>query len=112
MPGRNLMKAKMIILLFSLTILSACTAIKLTPEGQNIRILGSHDVVACKVIGKTTATVTDTVIGLKRKEHIIRKELETLARNAAADMGGDTIVAKGKLEGGKQLFKVYKCRER
>lgn len=112
MPRKNLIMAKLVIILLGLAILSACTAIKLSPEGKNIRILGSRDVVACKVIGKTTATVTDKVIGLKRKEHIIRNELETLARNAAANMGGDTIVAKGKLEGGIQVFKVYKCKGR
>jgi len=112
MPRKKSTIAKPILLLLGLTLLGACSSIKLDPEGNNVRVLGSRDVVACKAIGKTTATVTDKVIGLKRKEHIIQKELETLARNAAANMGGDSIVPEGKLEGGKQVFKVYKCKEK
>ncbi len=106
------MKPKWAVLLFSIVILGGCTSISLNPQGKDVRIEGSYGVAGCKSIGKTTVTVTDKVIGLKRKEHIIKGDLETLARNAAADMGGDTIVPKGKIEDGKQAFKVYKCRGR
>ena len=106
------MKSKLAIIFLSLFVLTGCTAISLTSEGEKIRVMGKDDVVACKHIGKTTATVTAKVAGLKRKEHIIKKELEILARNAAANMGGDTIIAVGKIDEGKQSFKVYKCRGR
>ena len=106
------MKLKLTVIFLSLVVLGGCTWISLTPEGQKVRVVGSHDVAACKHIGKTTATVTDKVAGLKRKEHIIKENLEMLARNAAANMGADTIVPVGKIEGGRQAFNVYKCKGR
>jgi hypothetical protein len=36
-------------------------------------------------------------------------ELVDLARNKAATMGGDTIVAEWPVENGSQTFRVYKC---
>jgi len=103
------MKVKSAFLILVMMLLTSCTAIKLTAQGKNVRVVGRYDVAACKTIGTTTATVTDKVIGLKRKEHIIKGDLETLARNAAVTMGGDTIVPMGEIEAGKQTFKVFKC---
>jgi len=103
------MKVRSTFFILVLLLLAGCTAIKLTEQGKNVRVVGRYDVAACKTIGTTTATVTDKVAGLKRKEHIVKKDLETLARNAAVSMGGDTIVPQGEIEGGKQTFKVFKC---
>jgi len=103
------MKLKLLVILLSFVLIGGCSWIDLTAEGKNVRVMGRHDVAGCKLIGNTTATVTDTVAGLKRKEHIIKDNLETLARNAAANMGGDTIVPESKIENGKQTFNVYKC---
>jgi len=106
------MNFKGLLLILSLVAVGGCSSISLTEQGKKIRIVGNHDVAGCKVIGTTTATVTDKVIGLQRKEPVIRDDLETLARNAAVNMGGDTIVPEGKLKKGKQTFKVYKCKGR
>jgi hypothetical protein len=103
------MKHHLIALLAGSFLMSACSWVELTPEGKKVRVLEAHEVTSCRVIGKTTATVTDTVAGLKRKEHILKDNLETLARNSASEMGGDTIVPFSKIEDGKQTFKVYRC---
>jgi hypothetical protein len=36
--------------------------------------------------------------------------LVALARNEAALMGGDTVVAESPVKDGRQLFGVYRCR--
>ncbi|MGD8783677.1 MAG: DUF4156 domain-containing protein [Thioalkalispiraceae bacterium] len=106
------MRVNLLLILFSLVLLSGCSWIELTAQGDKVRVLARNEVAGCKYVGKTTATVTDKVIGLKRKEHIVRENLETLARNAAANMGGDTIVAETQIEQGKQTFNVYQCVRR
>jgi hypothetical protein len=37
-------------------------------------------------------------------------ELEALARNEAALMGGDTVVAELPVKDGRQVFGVYRCQ--
>lgn len=101
------LKVLMIILIFAL--LGGCSFVELTPEGKNVRVLGRNDVANCQHVGSTTASVVDKVAGLKRKEHIVKENLEILARNAATNMGGDTIVPASKIDRGKQTFNVYKC---
>ena len=45
-----------------------------------------------------------------RKQAKVATELETLARNYAVGMGGNTIVAEDEItEDGKQTFVVYSC---
>lgn len=104
------MKFRWAVLFLGLVVLGGCSPILLTQKGKAVRIYDTYGVADCKSIGKTTVSVTEKVAGLQRKEHIIQGDLEVLARNAAANMDGDTIVPAGKIEGGKQTFKVYKCR--
>jgi hypothetical protein len=103
------MRIKSLLLVAAVLGLMACSWVKLTPEGEKVRILGQTEVASCKKIGKTTATVADKVAGLQRKEKIIQENLDVLARNAAAEMGGDTIVPITPIQAGKQTFEVYRC---
>lgn len=96
----------LIIVAFSFT---ACTWVKLTPEGEKVRVLSVDEVKNCKKLGKTRAMLKDKVAGVHRNEEKVKKELETLARNSAVDMGGDTVVAVSDIEEGKQVFDVYRC---
>lgn len=94
---------------FLALLVASCTWVKLTPEGEKVRVLESHEVGSCKKLGKTTATLKDKIAGVERSSKKVGKEMETLARNSAADMGGDTVVAITEVESGKQVFEVYKC---
>ncbi|MEM7294301.1 MAG: DUF4156 domain-containing protein, partial [Pseudomonadota bacterium] len=60
-------------------------------------------------LGKTSTSVVASVAGVARPPETVQQELETVGRNSAADMGGDTIVAESKIDDGKQTFGVYKC---
>jgi hypothetical protein len=90
-------------------ILQGCAWVKLTPEGDNIRVLDREQVTECRHLGTTTATLKDTVAGFKRNDEKVRRELASLARNAAPELGGDTIVPATEPENGRQTFDVYRC---
>jgi len=90
-------------------LLSACSSLKLTPDGEKIRVLQPSEVNSCRELGKTNTSVTATVVGIERPDDTIAKELIIIASNGAARMGGDTIVPLTVVEAGQQTFIVYKC---
>ena len=90
-------------------LLSACSGLKLTPDGEKIRVLDPSEVGSCRELGKTNTSVTATVVGIERPDDTIAKELIIIASNGAARMGGDTIVPLTVVEAGQQTFVVYKC---
>ena len=87
----------------------ACTWVPLTNEGQGVRILSQSEVVDCEKIGETKARTSDRVVIFSRTDRKVREELDSLARNEAADLGGDTIVRIGTATNGRQSFGVYRC---
>lgn len=102
------MKNQLILLCVSL-ILSGCAWVELTSQGEQVRIISAADAAVCDKLGQTTATVADSIGVVKRRNDIIAANLEKLARNTAADMHGNAIVAVSPIENGKQSFDVYRC---
>lgn len=96
-------------LLAAAVLINGCAWVDLTERGRTVRVMQSHEVMGCKKLGNTTVTVAETVGGLKRQPHIVANNLETLARNAGADMQGDTVVAASPVNEGRQKFDVYQC---
>jgi len=103
------MKSQYILFLAAAILFNGCAWVDLTETGRAVRVMQSHEVMGCKSLGHTTVTIADKVGGMQRQQHIVANNLETLARNAAADMQGDTIVAASPIKDGKQKFDVYKC---
>jgi prefoldin subunit 5 len=101
-------KLKLLMLAVILS-LGACTWVKLTPEGEKVRVLSMSEVSTCKKLGKTTTTLKDKIAGMSRKQAKVEKEMQALARNSAAGMGGDTVVPVTEVADGRQTFEVYKC---
>ena len=102
--SRNLFLALLVVIS-----LQACTWVKMTPGGEKVRVLSVDEVGSCKKLGVTQSFLKDKIAGVDRNKDKVKKELETIARNSAADMGGDTIVPKTEIEDGQQSFTVYKC---
>lgn len=98
------------LLLFPLVAMSACTWVETTDSGQQVRLATYNQVANCKKIGKTTVSVLDRVGFISRSAEKVAEELQVLARNGAAEMDGDTIVAAGAISAGEQSFDVYRCR--
>jgi uncharacterized protein YceK len=90
-------------------VISGCASIEMSSGGEKVRVLAPNEVSSCKHLGKTTNSVTAKVAGVKRPIETIEKELMTMGRNSASDMGGDTIVPLTVVTDGKQSFSIYKC---
>lgn len=89
--------------------LAACTWVKPTPEGEKVRLLSKIEVQNCDYKGDATVSLMSKVGPVKRKTEKVKKELQVLARNNAAQMGGDTIVVMSDIVKGEQTFGVYRC---
>lgn len=90
-------------------LIPACTWVNLTAPAEKVRILSLDEVKNCQRVGTTTVSTKATVGGIKRKYLKIQEELNTLARNGAIDLNGDTVVPITSQEDGKQVFDVYRC---
>lgn len=95
------------LVLCSLT-LSACSFVKLTPQGDNVAILQPTEVTNCTPNGSTTVGVPAKIVVNRSPERIV-DELRILARNRAASRG-DAIVPAGPIQNGEQTFNIYQCR--
>jgi hypothetical protein len=90
---------------------SACTWVELTPSGQNVRVGTMAQAMHCERLGATHAKTSTRVGIFSRTPKKIDEELEFLARNEAADMGGNTIVAQGPTSSeGRRSFDVFRCQ--
>ncbi len=90
-------------------LVSSCATVSLTGGGGKIRVLSPDEVSSCRELGRTNTSVTATALGVPRPPETIAKELETIGRNSASNMKGDTIVALTVINEGQQTFVVYKC---
>jgi hypothetical protein len=104
----NIMK-RAYLLLLSLALVSSCTWVKLTPQGEKVRVLSATEISSCKKLGKTVTSLKDKIAGIHRNKQKVEKEMQALARNSAVDIGGDTVVPVSDIKDGKQTFDVYRC---
>ncbi|MEX1033618.1 MAG: DUF4156 domain-containing protein [Cellvibrionaceae bacterium] len=102
-------KSKILVPAVLLLGVSACSRVKLTEQGEAVRVLSENLVSVCERIGTTTSKVMDRVVIIDRSEEKQAGELIRLARNEAAAMGGNAIVPDSEVEDGRQRFIVYKC---
>lgn len=92
-----------------ISLLSACTWVKKTPEAASVRIVPSDRVADCTRIGDVTTNTVDKLSVINRNAQKVETELETLAQNQAAISNADTIVPLGEVEDGRRTFTMYKC---
>jgi hypothetical protein len=90
-------------------VLAGCVFVQPTAEGKKVRILTAGEVDRCRSLGTLTSQVADRAGPSPRSREAVQEDVLVNAKNAAADMGGDTIVPASDLEGGKQVFQVYRC---
>ncbi len=87
-----------------------CTWVKLTALGEDVALIETEAVEGCQKLGTTTSYVKHAIGPIDRSEEKVVEELVTLAKNRAAEMGGNSIVAEGPPEDGKMRFRVYWCK--
>ena len=100
---------KKILLVLLCFLIFSCTWVRLTKDGETVTVKTEAEVSECKRVAKTTASLRSKVMGIERDDAKIKLELETLARNAAVEYGGNVVVPITEIEEGAQSFAVYKC---
>jgi hypothetical protein len=90
--------------------LSACSWVKPTAQGAQVKVATAEDVGHCRKVGTSTVSVMDKVAGVPRGYRTMSEELANLARNEAPNLQGDTVVPVGDIVNGQQQFEVYDCR--
>ena len=92
-----------------LPFMSACTWVPLSDEGGRVQLRSLDQARACEQKSRVTVSVKDTVAGITRNVDKMRGELETLARNEAARVGGNAVAAESEPTEGRQVFLIYRC---
>ena len=88
---------------------AGCVWVDLTPGGQGVRVLDVQSAKGCKKLGTITAETTPDVAGIPRDGESLNNELTRIARNHAAGLGGNAILALGPSQNGSQRFTAYRC---
>ncbi len=93
----------------ALLFVSSCTWVKPTALSEEIQLVDDRAVLKCQKLGTTTSYVKHTLGPFARDEETVKEELVTLAKNRAAEMEGNVIVALGPIKEGNMSFDVYWC---
>lgn len=104
------MKPASIAVVLALLACGACTWVKLEKNGAIVRVAGAgENLTACTFKGEITTTVSNRILGIERNSIKVADELETMARNEAAALGANVILAKGPAVAGEQSFTAHLC---
>jgi hypothetical protein len=98
-------------ILGSLLVFGGCAWVDVDPgAAQDVRVATPADVENCRRVGNAKARTKVKVGFVKRSREKVARELETLARNDAPEVGGDTVVPDGPVDAeGVQRFTIYDC---
>lgn len=89
---------------------TGCAWVRLDEGGENVRVVTAADVASCEAIGKTHSKTSQRAWIFARNPRKIDEEVEFLARNEAANMGGNTIVPQAPTtKDGRRSYDVYRC---
>lgn len=88
--------------------LSSCTWVHMAPGAKAVRVVESAPA-GCEARGEVEVSVKDSIGFYERNRLRVRDELETLARNEAPGLGGDTVQPLDGYEDGTQRYAVWRC---
>ncbi|GAB3265168.1 DUF4156 domain-containing protein [Chitinimonas naiadis] len=98
------------VLLAAVTMSGCASFVELKPAAQSVQVGSADAVASCTLRGSVHVKVLDKLGPIARDEGKLIIELNTLARNAAVDLQGDTVLANGPITAGERDYKVYRCR--
>ena len=91
--------------------LSACTWVHMAPGASAVRVFAAGPAPAdCENRGEVEVSVKDSLGPYERNPLRVRDELETLARNEAPGLNGDSVQPLDGPEDGRQRYAVLRCR--
>lgn len=89
---------------------SACSPwVKLSAAGSEVRHVSTSVAAECTRVGRVSAVTQQRVVGVGRNDERVRAELLTLARNEAATLGANAVVARSDIDNGRQQFDALRC---
>ncbi len=91
-------------------LVAACAWVKPSTDSQQVALVKPELVASCQRLGETSAKTLAKIVVINRSDRKLAHELVTLAKNQAAVMQGDAIVAETPIVAGEQTFGVYRCR--
>lgn len=94
---------------FGVALATGCTMVGLDPDAENVRIVDEATAASCEELGKTRVKVLSRIVIAPRNAQLIEEELETLARNAGADLSGNAVVPAGPVEDGTRSYRILRC---
>jgi len=100
---------KLILAIPAFLLLAGCTWVQLTSAGEGVRVATVSGTASCTRVGRAHVQTMSKVTFVERGGDKQRKELIVLARNEAADLGGNTIVPESQIVDGEQTFGVFRC---
>ncbi len=95
-----------------IAVLSGCAS-RLIGEhegAERVSLAEANQIGGCSLKGKRTVSVLAKVGFINRNAEEVEANLYQMARNAAVDVGADTVVKGESQEFGKRTFEMYKCR--
>ncbi len=104
------MRVTTILLLVPVLLAAGCAWVKLEPGAEEVTVREGGGTAGCERLGHTTVSVRDRVAAVQRRATKVEEELHTLARNAALELDGDTVVPVGAVDDGERRYAVYRCR--
>lgn len=102
-------RSMLLVALLASGLTSACSWVEPSPQAEQVRVVPADRVADCRQLGDLSSYTRAEIIGIDRSAGKIRQELETLARNEAAELGADTIVAASPVVDGRRRYLAYRC---
>ena len=100
---------KMTMLFLFVITLASCSFVSLDPMAENVIVSpDAASLKSCKFLGNTTVSLWSKASTFQ-SDTTVNTQLDTLARNQAAAMGGNTVVSYSKINNGEETYSVYKC---
>lgn len=80
-----------------------------TPVSKNVIVANGVDVAHCRLVGQADLDVPEKLGTLQRVPDDMENDLQTLAKNQAANAGADTVAPLTIQTGGRQTWGYYAC---
>lgn len=101
-------RLKILCLLMLVLGVGACGP-ELSLKGNKVELGNPEEISHCRLLGNTRIVLSTTQAKFSSQK-TMESYLNIEARNFAARVGGDTVLALGAIEDRGQIFRIYNCR--
>lgn len=89
--------------------MNACSFVSLDPGARDVNVVeDTNSLKNCKALGETNVNLWSKAETFQ-SDKTVNTQLDTLARNQAATMGGNTVIPASDINNGQRKYNVYNC---